>query len=158
MAEFTFHGHAEVGAEMADEVLLRLAVLGRRDREEVVALVADHMRAHAFAETSRKKLAKVLRAPHAPRLLKLLEADSLGKVPQANEDLARNLAVAEKFFAEDRLLRDLGINARLLMQLGQEPGRALGVKLASMQARLDKNPNLSRENLLKGVGLQENGG
>ena len=159
--EYTFHKHEAVGAEMAAAVLKRLAVLPKRDRDEVVFLVENHMKAHNLKDLSRPKLAKLLRNRSADKLMKLQRADVLGKLPFVSEQISENERIAEDFQLEDRVLEDLGVNARLLLDLGQLPGPALGAKLRQMQALLDKNPELSREYLLNSVGLmredKENG-
>lgn len=155
MEEFTFHEHEAVGAVLAAEVLGRLKIGRKAERQDVVFLVENHMRAHRLSEMGRPKVAELLRHRAARELLQLMEADNAGKLPFLGDVVEREKAVAERFFAEDRVLQDLGVNGSLLLKLGETPGRKLAAKLRQMQALLDKDPTKTRAELLQAVGLQE---
>jgi tRNA nucleotidyltransferase (CCA-adding enzyme) len=167
-AEFSFIGHDEVGAEMADKILRRLNVFNRAEREEIVFLVANHMRAHALGEMNRGKQALLLRHGASELLLELLLADCHGRLPVRLESLEASFRAAKEFWAVDRVLSDLGINGDTVLELqrqkeadalaaGEEvkplTGRVVGEKLKMMSAVLNKHPHKSREELLQTVGF-----
>lgn len=153
--EYTFYGHAEVGAEMADNLLKRLGCLSKTEREDVVYLVENHMKMHVLPQMARKKQAKFLRHPASARLLALFACDSLGSRPIRLEEITKTSVAFLNFKQHDRLLADLEITGKELIKLGQTPGPVMGKKLETMQALLDKNPRLTRTELLTAVGIKE---
>ncbi len=72
-----FDRHAEVGAEMAEEVCRRLKC-PTAETETVTALVRDHMKFMNVREMKASTLKRFLREPHFEALLALHKADCLG--------------------------------------------------------------------------------
>ncbi|MCU0728235.1 MAG: CCA tRNA nucleotidyltransferase [Planctomycetes bacterium] len=72
-----FDGHAARGAEMAEEICRRLR-LSRRQTEEVVALVRDHLRFMEVERMREARLRRFLLDPLAEQHLALHRADCLG--------------------------------------------------------------------------------
>lgn len=153
--EYTFYGHAEVGAEMADSLLKRLGCLPKGEREDVVFLVNNHMKMHVLPQMARKNQAKFLRHPAAARLLALFACDSLGSRPIRLEEIVKTSLAFLNFKQHDKLLSDHGISGKELVRLGQSPGPVMGKKLEIMQSLLDKNPALTRAELLAAVGVKD---
>ncbi len=71
-----FHGHAEQGADMADQVCRRLR-LSRFEREKTVDLVKKHMHFINLQKMREFKLRTFLEAPHAAAHIELHRADCL---------------------------------------------------------------------------------
>ncbi|MBR7122395.1 MAG: CCA tRNA nucleotidyltransferase [Oscillospiraceae bacterium] len=148
-----FYGHAEMGAKMADEILLRLRASNEL-REQVVFLIAHHMDA---LEPDKKLLRRRLGAigfPALRQLINLQKADfsSKGTEEDTETDFAQIEALLAEIQEEDACLntRDLAINGRDLLNMGVSPGPIIG---ACMQFLLelvqdDILPN-SREALLQ---------
>lgn len=148
----TFYGHENDSVEMGREMLRRISVFDKNERQEILFCVENHMRILYCFDMNRKKRALILRSKHVESLLELAVADSYGKIP-ADMRVGEILKYCDKFKSEDKLLGDLGIDAKLLMGLGEVPGKVLGDKLRMMQNLLDKNPKLDKDSLLRSVGL-----
>ena len=132
-----FYGHAEVSAQMADEILLRLKAPNAL-REEVVFLVKRHMLNRV---TDRKQMRRRLSkwgADRTKKLLALLRADSCSK-GVISEDISFDEidALADELIAENNCptLRDLAVNGHDLMELGIS-GKAIGHCLNILLARV----------------------
>lgn len=152
---YSFHGHELVSGGITLDVLDRLPVFNKSERETIVWLVVNHMRIHGIADCSRKKRAALLRHKDAKLLVALMQCDTLGRVPCAAPKLRAVLDCINNFYDHDKTLTDLGINGKLLLELGEPAGKALGEKLQIMSNILDKDPTKTREELLKAVGLEE---
>lgn len=155
--KITFHKHEEISDQIVKGVMQRLGAFNKNERNTISFLVANHMRAHNLRSMGRQKLAKMLRHKDADLLLALLEADTLGRIPCLQGEMEEIREFVEKFYREDVTLRELGIDAKFLISLGQEPGKALGSKLEMMEALLDKDPKKTASQLLRAVGFQEYG-
>lgn len=160
--QYTFYGHEVIGSEMADNILKRLGCLDSASRREVVWLVSNHMKAGILHEMRRHKQAPILRHPAAKKLMLLNVADVKGRIPFCQEELTANAKAFEDFHANDRTLEQLGITGGLLLtcrinKTGElhKPGPAVGEKLRQMTIHLDRNPGLTRTELLAIVGLKE---
>ncbi len=68
------HGHDQVGAEMADSIM-RDMKSSTDERERVVALVGDHMRAGMTGDMRKSTLRRFVAQPHFDELLHLFQAD-----------------------------------------------------------------------------------
>lgn len=125
-----FKGHAEVGAEMADQVLRRLRAPTAL-RERVVLLIRKHM---TPLEPDRKLLRRRLGSlGHEAvwQLLELQRADFGSKGTGASEDDSHFDRVEEmlrEIESEELCLKvtDLAISGRDLQQIGYAPNKALG--------------------------------
>lgn len=128
-----FYGHAQVGAEMADEILRTLHAPTRL-RERVVFLVKQHM---TILQPDRKSLRRHLSrwGEEATRqLLALQRADSCGKSGECAAErayFARVEQALEETVAENACLslRDLAISGKDLLEAGFPAGKAMGALL-----------------------------
>lgn len=141
-----FYGHAGVGAEMADSVLLRLKAPTKL-REEVVWLIAHHMtRLVPEKKLLRRYLSRYGRE-RVYELLALQEADmgSKGTGEDIGDDqFDRVRILLEEIEAEDSCLtvRDLAVSGNDLLALGFS-GRQIGEKLEYLLEQVldEKLPN-----------------
>lgn len=150
-----FYGHAKVGAEMANEILLELKTPTQL-REEVVWLIEHHM---AFFQAERKAIRRLLCRHGKERLLKLNSlhrADLLGKnAENVNKELTQlqnTRSLIEQVEQEEgqMSLRRLAVNGNDLMALGIAPGPELGQVLdALLNAVLGEEVPNEKESLLE---------
>lgn len=129
-----FYDHARASARIADTVLQRLRAPNAL-REQVVFLVEQHM---LFPELDKKLLRRRISkfgVENLERLLQLQKADfcSKGNETQVQYFAQLDTLVAE-IIAENACLtiRDLAINGNDLMELGFQPGPALGQALENL--------------------------
>ena len=124
-----FFGHAQVSAEIAEEVLRRLKVSNSL-KEQVVFLIEHHMDTLSADENAlRKKLSKY-GGENLRKLVALQRADRGGKNTRNADDLKTEkiLSIIEKLEQTEGCLqiRDLAVNGYDLMELGFAAGPALG--------------------------------
>ena len=133
-----FKGHAQMGAEMAGEILDRLRCPTRR-KERVVTLIAYHGSCRNTSEKAIRRLLRKLGEGMTRELLELDRADCHGKPTDDRQE------VFDEFEATlDRILReapcfslkDLAISGRDLLALGLEPGPDLGRILNALLDRV----------------------
>lgn len=150
-----FYGHAKVGAEMANEILLRLKAPTQL-REDAVWLIEHHMH---FYGAERKAARRALSRHGLQRMLWLMElqeADLGGKGAEPiGETLAKIDATRQILLALDReegqmSLRRLAVKGGDLMAAGFPAGRELGTVLNRLLDAVigEEVPN-EREALLK---------
>ncbi len=128
-----FYGHADVSAQMADNILLGLKAPTAL-RQEVVALIRRHM---TLLEPEKKTLRRWLNRLGEPALLELLalqQADMGSKgtgIPREMEQFPRLRQLLLEIQEENTCLhmKDLAVNGTDLMALGIAPGPKLGQKL-----------------------------
>jgi len=127
-----FYGHAKVGAEMANGVLLRLKAPTAL-REQTVSLIERHMtKLEANIKTLRRQISR-LGWETAEGLLELQQADMGSKGTGKPEELAHFDTIRElmaQIRAENACLtlKDLAVNGHDLMALGIT-GKTIGVTL-----------------------------
>jgi tRNA nucleotidyltransferase (CCA-adding enzyme) len=153
--EFTFFRHEYVGAEMTDTICRRLK-LSTAEREDITALVANHMFFYTpeWTDGAIRRFVRQVGQDRLPALLALREADitgrGFGEDPQA--ETRELVSRIEKAAAEDAALqiRDLAVNGQDVMRvLGIPPGPLVGVVLTRLLERVLDNPALNtREALL----------
>ena len=127
-----FYGHAKRSAELADQVLRRLKSPTAL-REQVVALVSQHM---TYPEPDKKQLRRRLSRlgpKNMEKLLILQEADTGSKGTGKEQEMSyfpQIRSLLQEILAEDACLtvRDLAVNGRDLMALGIT-GREIGLTL-----------------------------
>lgn len=137
----TFYGHEYASARIAEAFLETVACFTGEEKEEVIWLVANHMKISQFVHgTSRKKQAKVLRDPRAMNLIDLYIADCLGRTPQARDKLNSALDIICEFYERERTLEQLGVTH-------ENP-----IKVQLMNNILTKRPNTTKDELLAAVG------
>ena len=141
-----YHGHAQVSAEMAAEVLRRLKAPTQL-REQVVALIDQHM-TYPIPDKKwlRRRLSR-LGEELLTQLLVLQQADtgSKGTANEGDWDYFRQIHnILAEILAENACLqiRDLAVNGHDLMSLGIQ-GRAIGQTLnCLLEAVIDEQlPN-----------------
>ncbi len=123
-----FHGHAEVSADMADEILLRLKAPTAL-REQVVFLIKNHMlNIPADVPVLRRRLSHY-GEENIRTLLKLQRADHAGKgVLEDAPPFALIEALIDNIIADGQCLhlKDLAVSGRDLMAVGFPEGKLLG--------------------------------
>ncbi len=123
-----FYGHAKVGAQMADAILLRLKAPNAL-RNQVVTLIEQHM---TPLEPDKKLLRRRLRQYGEDTLLQLLalqRADFGSKGADGDADIFTQVqTLLEELRQEDSCLTaaDLAIDGNDLLALGQAPGPRIG--------------------------------
>jgi tRNA nucleotidyltransferase (CCA-adding enzyme) len=154
---FAQRGHEEVGAQLAGEALRRL-----RYPNELRARVVRIVRAHMFSPgkgdpvRARRMLARygddltydILDHKQADLLAKRLEGS---EPPQAELDaLERFRRTVDSEISSPHRLRDLAVNGRDLIELGYEPGPAIGKTLDRLLREVVDEPSRNdRAYLLK---------
>ena len=129
-----FHGHAQLSAQMAEEILLRLKAPNEL-RQQVVFLVQHHM---TPIEPDKKILRRRLTqygTDGCRKLLALQRADFCSKGVEGNPTYFDQVqTLLEEILQENGCLAvtDLAINGRDLLTLGYEPGPRLGHVLAKL--------------------------
>ncbi len=150
-----FYGHAKIGAEMADDILLRLRCSGEM-RRQVVTFITWHDIEPPGTKKAMARLAAKLGEDTVRRLIQCWRADSADRAPAVRE---RNLAVIARseqaleqaLAGEERCfsLRDLAVDGRDIMALGVPEGPAVGRVLKALFGRvLDGELANRREELL----------
>ena len=125
-----FYAHAQVGAELANDILRRLKAPNAL-REEAVMLIDKHMtRLEANPKTLRRQTAR-WGMDTMEKLLALQEADMGSKgtgKPEEMEQFSQIRHCLEQIQAENACLslKDLAIKGHDLMELGFTPGKAMG--------------------------------
>ncbi len=152
-----FYGHAKAGAQIADEILLRLKAPTAL-RTQVVDLIARHM---TLLEPERKLLRRRLSqygAEGVQNLLALQMADfgSKGVIGDDPDPGFREIArLVEELLEEDACLslKDLAVDGGDLMKLGFPAGKKLGACLNQLLAAVvdEQVPN-EKEALLALAG------
>ena len=150
-----FYAHAQVSAEMADTILLRLKAPTQL-REEVVLLVSQHMtKLEPEKHLLRRRLSR-LGSDRIERLLQLQEADMGSKGTGKQDQLlqfSQIRALLGEIQAESTCLhlKDLAVNGNDLMALGLA-GRQIGETLNGLLEQVldDVLPN-DRSTLLDAV-------
>lgn len=146
-----FPGHAKVGAEMAQQVLLRLKAPTAL-RKQVTDLIARHM---TPLEPDRKLLRRCLGKYSVEGTLDLLalqRADFGSKgTKEQTDELDTVAALIEQLRAEDACLSiaDLAVNGNDLIGLGFTPGKEIGQCLAYLLSGVqDERISNEKEDLL----------
>ncbi len=157
LGEGHFHGHEEVGAGRAAELLRRLA-LPRREAEPVVALVRWHMYGYEsrWGDAAVRRFIRTAGRAILPRLFLLREADNLGSGAPADAgglDELRERVAAELERGVPMTLGDLALDGDdLQAELGLTPGRGLGELLDRLLESVVADPSRNtRETLLADV-------
>lgn len=133
-----FHGHAQVGAEMAEKILTRLRCSNRL-KEQVVTLVLRHGDCRRTTEKGIRRLVGKLGPDMVWDLLALDRADSRGKPTDDQQEVFDEFeALLNRVLMEDTCfsLRDLAVKGRDLMALGIPAGPKLGQALQELLSRV----------------------
>ena len=123
-----FYGHADVSAEMADKILLRLKAPTAL-REQVVFLIKNHMlQIPADVAVLRRRLSHY-GEENIRTLLKLQRADHAGKgVLEDAPPFSLINALIDNIIADGQCLhlKDLAVNGKDLMAIGFPEGKIIG--------------------------------
>jgi tRNA nucleotidyltransferase/poly(A) polymerase len=144
-ADGHFHGHEEVGARRADELLRRLAV-PRREAEPVVALIRWHMYGYEsrWGDAAVRRFIRTVGPATLPRLFVLREADNLGSGAAADAgglDELRERVGAELERGVPLVPGDLAVDGHdLQKELGLTPGPLLGRLLERLLEAVVNDP------------------
>lgn len=143
-----FHGHGDISAKMAEEILIRLR-FDNETRERVVKLVRYHdVRLEADLKTVRRWVAKIGREDFG-RFLQIRRADILAQSDHLRQRRLDKCKLLEELYyevlSEKPLMSvlDLDVNGHDLMALGYPEGPEIGHVL---QGLLDKVLDGSVEN------------
>lgn len=151
-----FYGHAQAGAQLADDILHRLKAPTAL-REQAVELIGQHMTPITGQRNVLRRRLSRLGPERLELLLQLQEADLSSKgtgVPSQTErehfqqvrSLIAQLLAEEACFS----LRDLAVNGHDLIQLGIPAGKELGKCLQSLlDAVMDETLPNEKEALLE---------
>ena len=120
-----FHGHAGLGAKMAEDILRRLKCSNAL-REEVTWLIAHHMDRFPCEEKSARRCLSKHGLPRMERLTRLQMADFGGKVDDG--DLDEWLRLLREVDAREGALtlKTLAVKGQDLIGLGIAPGKQVG--------------------------------
>ena len=147
-----FYGHAKVGAEIANQVLLRLKA-STALREEAVRLIDLHMTKLPPEKKAVRRWLSRLGAETMDALLTMQEADMGSKGTGNPEEMLQFVqlrGLIEEIQAENACLslKDLAVNGNDLMALGIQ-GRDIGICLSNLlDGVLDERLQNEREALL----------
>ncbi len=148
-----FYGHAEVSAQMADELLLQLKAPTAL-RERVVFLIEKHM---TPLEPDKKILHRRLGQygiEALQQLVALQKADCIGTGTHSGDRFDQIFALIEEILQEQACLtiKDLGVNGKDLQEIGLAPGKEMGACLTWLLELVqdEKLPN-EKEALLAAV-------
>ncbi len=125
-----FYGHEKAGAEMAEQILRRLR-FPKRQMEEIVTAVLNHMQFKDVKQMRKATLRRMLLRPTFPLELELHRLDCLG----SNGDLEHYdfcVAQREALNAQPAIRPPL-LNGKDLIALGVKPGPALGALLEEIR-------------------------
>jgi tRNA nucleotidyltransferase (CCA-adding enzyme) len=149
-----FYGHAKLGGQMADQILLRLKAPTAL-RQRVVLLVEQHMTPlMPDKKLLRKRLSKL--GCEAVRDLLALQRADMGAKPKEETDFAAISQLLQEIEAENACLsiRDLAVSGHDLMDLGYQ-GPAIGQALQFLLEQvLDEQVKNDKESLLKALHQQ----
>jgi len=145
-----FHGHDQIGAEMAETVCRRLK-LSRAEREKVVELVRCHMRFIDLQKMREGKVRRFLESPLSADHIELHRADCLSS--HRKLDKLRYIAALRRRWSRRPPATEPLLRGRDLLKLGYRPGPRIGrileeVKELQLEGRLS-NSQAAREYALK---------
>jgi poly(A) polymerase len=125
-----FDGHDEVGARMAEEICRRLRFSGD-DTQQIVSLVASHMRFKDVLQMRPSTLKRFVRLPRFDEHLELHRLDC-----QASHGMLTNWEYVRKFLAEtppEQVRPPRLISGDDLVELGFHPGPTFKSILQSVE-------------------------
>ena len=121
------HGHDKLGAEIAEEVMNRMRA-SSKEKEVVVAIVRDHMKAHEANKMKKSTLRKFVSQSHFDELVFVVKADCESSIPadpnadDAKVDSTIFLVDFVKNMEEERELPICLLNGKDLIKMGLKPG------------------------------------
>ena len=147
--QYTFINHEKVGATMAEDLLNRLK-FPKKFTEDVCWMISQHMRVREVMDMKKSKQAALYRDVRFPKLLQLLAADNLGKIPQDTEGHIKIKSAWTNFLDNDVTIHQRGICGKLLMDYFHlSPGPEVGQMKERANVILLENPEITNIQLLK---------
>jgi tRNA nucleotidyltransferase/poly(A) polymerase len=125
-----FDGHVEVGVAISQVILKRLR-FSNDQTEQILALVANHMKFKDLQQMRESTLKRFLRLPHFEEHLELHRVDCLASNGNLDSYYFAQQKLAE--FGEERLSPPRLVTGHDLMKLGFDPGPAFGVVLEEIE-------------------------
>lgn len=148
-----FHGHPELGEEMARKILRRL----RFDNDtisKVCKLVKFHDQKLSLGPTKLRKAIVKIGPELFPLLLEVKEADMLAQSNYQREEKETELEEIRKVYTkilEDKdclSLKDLAVCGKDLIEQGMKPGKELGETLQKLFEYVLENPEKNKKEAL----------
>ncbi len=125
-----FDGHVEVGVAISERILKRLR-FSNDQTDQILALVANHMKFKDVQQMRDSTLKRFLRLPHFEEHLELHRVDCLSSHGNLDSYHFAQEKLAE--FGQDRLRPPRLVTGRDLMDLGFSPGPAFGSVLEEIE-------------------------
>jgi len=125
-----FDGHADVGVRMAEEICRRLK-FSSEDTEQIVALVANHMRFKDVEQMRTSTLKRFVRMPRFNEHLELHRLDCL-----SSHRLLESYGFVQKFLTEtpaEQVLPPRLLTGDDLLEMGYKPGPLYSEILRSVE-------------------------
>jgi poly(A) polymerase len=143
-----FNGHAEVGANMAEDICRRLRV-SREHTHRVVTLVKDHLHFMHVQQMRESTLKKFLRKDHFDDHLELHRLDCLA----SHRDLSNYEFCCRKLseIGEETLKPELFLSGHDLIELGFKPGPIFSSILSALEDKQLEEEISSRDEALEWV-------
>ncbi|HKV93987.1 MAG TPA: CCA tRNA nucleotidyltransferase [Candidatus Angelobacter sp.] len=150
-----FDGHAEIGTKMAEEICRRFR-LSNEDTEQVMALVANHMRFGSVAQMKESTLKRFFRLPGFEEHLELHRLDC----SSSHRDLSLYEFAKEKFHTmpQEQIRPEPLITGDDLIAAGYQPGPMFKELLAAVEdAQLEGSISTKEEalGLIKSIERQK---
>lgn len=157
-----FHGHGEVGKELAGKILRRL----KFDNDTVYRVkhlvqVHDYLQIPLTPKGVRRAVFKIGKE-HFPDYLKLRRADILAQNPSMQKEKLEALTKLEVLYQqilEEQnclSLKDLAVSGTDLIEAGLKPGPQIGEVLKKLLEQVIENPEYNtKEYLLSHISIEE---
>lgn len=157
-----FHGHGEVGKELAGKILRRL----KFDNDTVYRVkhlvqVHDYLQIPLTPKGVRRAVFKIGKE-HFPDYLKLRRADILAQNPSMQKEKLEALTKLEVLYQqilEEQnclSLKDLAVSGTDLIEAGLKPGPQIGEALKKLLEQVIENPEYNtKEYLLSHISIEE---
>ena len=143
-----FNGHAKVGADMAEQILVDLK-FPNKERKRIVEAVRGHMRFMDIQQMRTSKLRQFIGSDTFELEMALHRVDCLGSHRMLeNFDYVRNFQETMK---NEPILPEPWINGNDLLELGIREGKAIGRILKEVYEGQMENRFASREEALEWV-------
>ena len=152
--EWTFHGHEEISARMADAIFRRLKT-SNEEREGVVHLIRNHMFAYTpdWSDSAIRRFIGRVGLEYIDDLFRLRICDmnaTVGHSPEMGGLLALTERINDEIEKENALtIRDLKIDGNRLRELGIKPGPIMGEILKRLLDEVLEAPSLNNAEYLE---------
>jgi len=127
-----FYGHEKVGAAMTERILQRLR-FPRKQTEEIVACVRNHMQFKDVKQMRKATLRRLLLRKTFPLELELHRLDCLGS--HGNLDHYKFLLAQAEELKKKPTIRPPLLTGKDLIRLGMKPGPAMGALLDEIREK-----------------------